>query len=328
MSENKEVITENYSLNDDRRVKVLSPGALVAKRFFRNRLAVFGLSILIFMFLFSFVGGLVSPFDEKQTFYREDFQNKEFAGVVINDEFRYAAAPEKDFGGVLNAQAYLAISSGQSEFIYKAVKYTVTNHGEDFYSFYTDGELIGIAYKDIVNMSDANETIDFDFMFASLAAKSANEKSFEYNGETYTIDKDDGVFKNGTEVAYISRFIARPILPDVFLTRDFKQQLELAIETKDDEFTFTDTDGTVAEYTLKYNAGDNNWSVMQSMATRVLDTYSAPSKSHWLGTDKSGMDMLTRIMYGGRVSLIIGIIVVIIETVIGVVLGGLAGFFG
>ncbi|HHU84466.1 MAG TPA: ABC transporter permease [Clostridiales bacterium] len=328
MSENKEVITENYSLNDDRRVKVLSPGALVAKRFFRNRLAVFGLSILIFMFLFSFVGGLVSPYDEKQTFYREDFQNKEFAGVVINDEFRYAAAPEKDFGGVLNAQAYLAISSGQSEFIYKAVKYTVTNHGEDFYSFYTDGELIGIAYKDIVNMSDANETIDFDFMFASLAAKSANEKSFEYKGETYTIDKDDGVFKNGTEVAYISRFIARPILPDVFLTRDFKQQLELAIETKDDEFTFTDTDGTVAEYTLKYNAGDNNWSVMQSMATRVLDTYSAPSKSHWLGTDKSGMDMLTRIMYGGRVSLIIGFIVVIIETVIGVVLGGLAGYFG
>ena len=35
---------EHYSLNDDRRVKVLSPGMLVAKRFFRNRLAVTGMS--------------------------------------------------------------------------------------------------------------------------------------------------------------------------------------------------------------------------------------------------------------------------------------------
>ena len=47
---------EQYSLNDDRRVKVLSPGVLVAKRFFRNRLAVTGLVILAVMFIFSFVG--------------------------------------------------------------------------------------------------------------------------------------------------------------------------------------------------------------------------------------------------------------------------------
>ena len=46
MSEMNEKMTKNnsqeeqYSLNDDRRVKVLSPGAMVAKRFFRNRLAV------------------------------------------------------------------------------------------------------------------------------------------------------------------------------------------------------------------------------------------------------------------------------------------------
>ena len=38
-----------YSLNDDRRVKVLSPGRLVAKRFFRNRIAVIGMVILIFI---------------------------------------------------------------------------------------------------------------------------------------------------------------------------------------------------------------------------------------------------------------------------------------
>ena len=49
-AENKE---PQYSLNDDRRVKVLSPGAMVAKRFFRNRIAMVGLIILIFMFTLS-----------------------------------------------------------------------------------------------------------------------------------------------------------------------------------------------------------------------------------------------------------------------------------
>ena len=59
----EETIEQELSLNDDRRVKVLSPGALVAKRFFRNRLAVVGLTMLVVMFVFSFIGGLVSPTD-------------------------------------------------------------------------------------------------------------------------------------------------------------------------------------------------------------------------------------------------------------------------
>ena len=56
--------------------------------------------------------------------------------------------------------------------------------------------------------------------------------------------------------------------------------------------------------------------------------YSSPSKEHWLGTDSYGMDMLTRLMYGGRVSLLIGFIVEFIATFIGVILGGIAGYFG
>ena len=51
-------------------------------------------------------------------------------------------------------------------------------------------------------------------------------------------------------------------------------------------------------------------------------------EEHWLGTDTSGMDMLTRLMYGGRVSLIIGFIVVFIAAFLGVILGGVSGYFG
>ena len=56
MSENEKKLDQNqdqqkttYSLNDDRRVKTLSPGAMVTKRFFRNRIAVIGMIILIGM---------------------------------------------------------------------------------------------------------------------------------------------------------------------------------------------------------------------------------------------------------------------------------------
>ena len=53
-----------------------------------------------------------------------------------------------------------------------------------------------------------------------------------------------------------------------------------------------------------------------------------PSRDHWLGTDTSGFDILTRLMYGGRISLIISFIVIILETFLGIILGGLAGYFG
>jgi peptide/nickel transport system permease protein len=53
-----------------------------------------------------------------------------------------------------------------------------------------------------------------------------------------------------------------------------------------------------------------------------------PSLQHLLGLDGNGMDVLTRLMYGGRISLTIGFVVVLIELIIGVILGGLAGFYG
>lgn len=54
----------------------------------------------------------------------------------------------------------------------------------------------------------------------------------------------------------------------------------------------------------------------------------SPSSDHLLGTDEKGMDIFTRLMYGGRISLLIGFIVVILETILGVILGGIAGYFG
>ena len=62
--------------------------------------------------------------------------------------------------------------------------------------------------------------------------------------------------------------------------------------------------------------------------TYTLNKYANPSINHLLGTDDQAYDVFTRLMYGGRISLTIGFIVVILETIIGIILGGLAGFFG
>ena len=59
-----------------------------------------------------------------------------------------------------------------------------------------------------------------------------------------------------------------------------------------------------------------------------INSLASPSTTHLLGTDDKGMDVFARLMYGGRISLTIGFIVVILETLIGVILGGISGYFG
>jgi peptide/nickel transport system permease protein len=53
-----------------------------------------------------------------------------------------------------------------------------------------------------------------------------------------------------------------------------------------------------------------------------------PDRDHWLGTDTAGRDVMTRLLYAGRVSLSVGLVAVSIYTGIGIVLGALAGYFG
>ena len=53
-----------------------------------------------------------------------------------------------------------------------------------------------------------------------------------------------------------------------------------------------------------------------------------PSPAHWLGTDNLGRDYLSRLIYGSRVSLLIGLSVMLIAGLIGTTLGLLAGYFG
>ncbi len=52
-----------------------------------------------------------------------------------------------------------------------------------------------------------------------------------------------------------------------------------------------------------------------------------PSSWHWMGTDGLGRDVLSRMLHGGRISLLVGLVAVGISTLIGIILGAVAGFY-
>ena len=325
-SEENKPPEEDYSLNDDRRVKVLSPGTLVAKRFFRNRLAVVGLTILAVMFVFSFIGGLISPYGQDEVFYRDDIQLKEYAAMSENTEYRYLVADGQEFGTILQAQLTLHMGKDDS-FSYKGVTYDVTEEGDSLYSVSSGGRLLAIAYKDIISANDPSQKFGFNFSFNALKAHANGEAEFTANGKTYTLD-EDSVMLNGEEIAYISRFVIQSKVSGTVISKDFKERVQQAVENGETKYTYVNDAGQEREIKLEYNPAKYQWSIKEGTSTRVFDAYSFPSSAHWLGTDKNGMDMLTRLMYGGRVSLMIGFIVVIISAALGVVLGGVSGYFG
>ena len=85
---------------------------------------------------------------------------------------------------------------------------------------------------------------------------------------------------------------------------------------------------TTEEKTIVDENGDEITVYVQVTTKKDNNSLADPSQSHWLGTDEKSYDVMTRLMYGGRISLTIGFVVVILETIIGVLLGGLAGYFG
>ena len=63
-------------------------------------------------------------------------------------------------------------------------------------------------------------------------------------------------------------------------------------------------------------------------ASDITARYESPSLSHPMGTDALGRDLFTRALFGGRISLTVGLFVVIISVLIGVPVGALAGYYG
>jgi peptide/nickel transport system permease protein len=385
-------------LSDEQRVKVLSPMMLVLRRFLRNRLAITGLIILVVMFAFSFLGGLISPYSQSQVFRYYDMVDQEYAGATRNAELRYVVAPDARFTRAGYAQFILALNRGAETFSADGTNYSYAPLGEDSYliravrdvasatgrrglfTFTPAGDVEitrefqdafreahmaeqptfeheGVEYAivrdglnasigaaedaaiasfrifDAYRESDSAAVASFAFRLAAERAIAAGAAAFDVDGATYALEGDgesalisletDG---GRVEFASVSDWIVNAISPDVFLTVDFKQALSEAISDGRSGFQMPGEDGGEIAYTMTQTAGI--YAVRTKMPTLLNKAYGPPSAEHPLGTDANGMDVMTRLMYGGRVSLLVGFVVVFIEIVIGIVIGGVSGYFG
>ncbi|TML40875.1 MAG: ABC transporter permease [Actinobacteria bacterium] len=75
----------------------------------------------------------------------------------------------------------------------------------------------------------------------------------------------------------------------------------------------------IAPYTLNPNLGDPKV---------LLQARHGPSLHHWFGTDELGRDQFTRVLFAGRISLVVGLSVALVSTTFGTIVGGLAGYVG
>ena len=386
-------VSTSKALDDEQRVKVLSPGMLVAKRFFRNKLAVAGLVILVAMFLFSFIGGMVSPYNESQVFRKTDHVWKDYAGATYNKSYIFTTANGAEFPAQGQQKFILATNKGNDSFEVNDVTYGLEQKGEDYWAIYSsesvatvltlkgkstykqagnteitdeikegyeeavandantfevDGTTytiekagrenqitisgeVAFATKKVFSAATNDAEMGFDFQQAALDAIEVGDASFEYDGATYeltTTEKETSteVVKDGEVYATVSNLLVSPQAKGVFLSLSFKEAVEQAIADKASTFTAVNEAGEEETYQLQTK--NTQYVVRSQKATTVNDTYSGPSKKHWLGTDGNGMDMLTRLMYGGRISLMIGFVVIIIEGIIGILIGGVSGYFG
>ncbi len=394
--EKKEQNSTSNTMDDLQRIKVLSPGRLVAKRFFRNRLAVIGLIIISFMIVFSFLGGIISPYSQSKVFKINESILKDYAGVAVNTDYQYINAEGETFPAIAKAQLILAINKGEESFTAKDVLYSLIKEGEEFYrivqfqDFATVSNLKGInrfnavtseevskemkaAYESAVSTGETSfelngtiyyitkngkntaiavakdislvsklifnsyseETkIDYNFRLISERAMNDNSNTFEVNGTTYEMEYNaedrSAIFYsvNGSEKAEyaIASTISINAVVNEFLTIDFRETAKNAIANSETTFIMADKNGEEIEYTIVRK--DTQYTIRKNTESELIDIYVSPSSSHLIGTDGNGMDIMTRLMYGGRVSLIIGFVVVVLEIIIGVILGGIAGYFG
>ena len=382
---------KEMALDDARRVKTLSPGMLVFKRFIRNKLAVIGLVILVIMFLFAFLGPFLSPYRETDVFYKQDSIRKDYASAIYNQELRYIVNDGATFSEADRARFLLANSRNQDQFSSGDEHYSIDRKSDSFIRIFrlekfaeelfgkittVDGKEVDPAfedaYKDAVKAKETtfthkgvlyqltkvmkatvisteqdvaiaglavfdaydpahNAIIDtYGFRVAAEMAAIENDKTFTYDDVEYTIIEEEGAITildaNGDNYAEVSDIIVNPLDQGTFLSVEFKSQVRDSIVSRADRFEYTDRNGNTTNYYMwRVN---NQYFVKTDTTTTVIDIFSPPSKEHWMGTDNNGMDLLTRLMYGGRVSLMVGFIVVFLEMFIGVIVGGISGFFG
>ena len=285
-----------------------------------------------------------------ETYSYKKGSGKSYTITKTSDGINYA---EGSLGEEFEAAMLAAIESEAKAFSFEGVNYTILNKGETHH-VYTSGEpsMAMVYTRFTLDTFETGLKVSDEFRVNALLAAYDSGK-FSYEGQKYTIKSNDDVFEifdaQGNEFAEFSTISIRRYSGEDSMDYDLKKALNTVIEEmqetdlKTAELTYRlpmqDENGVYTydeQGNLQYEDGDlsisqrdtGSYDISCHQTIYVIDKFAAPSGTHVLGTDGDGFDVLARIMYGGRISLMVGFVVVFLEILLGVIMGGLAGYYG
>ena len=257
-----------------------------------------------------------------------------------------------------------AVDAGEMTFVYEGDTYALSKNGSSQDVVRTGDASAAKVYTNYtLDTFETGVKVPDDLRSAALMAAveaadddgsgMAEDGSFEADGSSWTVREDDTgltvLDSSGNEYAEFGLFSIRRYSGEDTMAYDLKSVLAEKIE---DMLEKGEKTGTVTaqipmqEADGSYSVGEDGQYILNETEMKitqrlegeyvincdqinyVIDMFAPPSIKHVLGTDGDGFDVLARVMYGGRISLMVGFIVVLIEIILGVIMGGLAGYFG
>ena len=253
-----------------------------------------------------------------------------------------------------------ALEDGTGCFEYKGDRYTVMN-GEGIphtLTKITGRETVSYYSNLTLNLAEGQDGLNRDAMKSAALSSFAGDGSFELDGVKYTLDADELWIRNeaGEDVALFTEMSVVDSNSQDTFSIEFKEALSETLSamketnTKESSITWSlsqkdiekdeegneilvdklDENGNLIyeDEVLEITELTGNYTITRELPFYVIEKFAPMSSEHPFGTDGHGMDMLARMMYGGRVSLMVGFIVVFLEMVLGIIMGGIAGYFG
>mgnify|MGYP000842711093 FL=1 len=285
-----------------------------------------------------------------ETYSYKKGSGKSYTITKTSDGINYA---EGSLGEEFEAAMLAAIESEAKAFSFEGVNYTILNKDETHHVYTSGDPSMAMVYtRFTLDTFETGLKVSDEFRVNALLAAYDSGK-FSYEGQKYTIKSNDDVLEifdaQGNEFAEFSTISIRRYSGEDSMDYDLKKALNTVIEEmqekdlKTAELTYRlpmqDENGVYTydeQGNLQYADGDltisqrdtGSYVINCHQTIYVIDKFAAPSGTHVLGTDGDGFDVLARIMYGGRISLMVGFVVVFLEILLGVIMGGLAGYYG
>ncbi|MBP5308907.1 MAG: ABC transporter permease [Clostridia bacterium] len=174
---------------------------------------------------------------------------------------------------------------------------------------------------------------DKEFEKLSVTEREAEEQLTEHVSEisAQAVEDNEKPLDKNVKLMSPSRMVARRFFRSRLSIVGLIMLISLFLFSWVGPFVYDNWGETETDYTgaIEYSAIEMDGGYVQIIETNNgINMLAKPSAEHILGTDEQGMDIFTRLMYGGRLSLTISFLAVFLTSAIGIVMGGLAGFYG